>query len=57
MTTTDPVNGPYTRLPSVTVSSTTATGLESGKRAWIRARGVGPKGEGPWSDPGTKIVP
>jgi hypothetical protein len=53
----NPLPGDWVRKPSVTASSTTITGLTSGQRAWARARGHGPKGEGPWSDPGTKIVP
>jgi hypothetical protein len=57
VTTTDPVAGPYVSKPSETTSSTTIPGLTSGQRAWVRVRGVGPKGSGPWSDPGTKIVP
>jgi hypothetical protein len=57
VTTVDPVAGPWIRKSSTNVSSTTITGLTSGQRAWVRVRGHGPKGDGPWSDPGTKIVP
>jgi hypothetical protein len=57
VTTTDPINGPWVRQPSTTSSHTSIPGLTSGQRAWVRVRGVGPKGSGPWSDPGTKIVP
>ena len=29
----------------------------SGQRIWLRVRGVGAAGEGPWSDPSVKTVP
>lgn len=57
VSTTHPVDGPWTRLKTETKSSTTASGLTSGTRAWVHVRGVGTKGNGPWSDPATKIVP
>lgn len=53
----NPLPGDWVRKPSVTASFTQITGLTSGQRAWVRARGHGTKGEGPWSDPATKIVP
>ena len=56
-TTGDPVNGPYHTAKLTTSSSTTLTGLTSGTRIWVRVRAIGTKGEGPWSDPATKIVP
>ena len=31
-------------------------GLERGKDYWVRIRGVGANGEGPWSDPATAMV-
>jgi len=36
---------------------TTITGLTSGAKMWVRVRGIGKAGPGPWSDPATKIVP
>lgn len=42
---------------SVTKSKAAQFGLTSGARMWVRVRGVGPGGQGPWSDPATKIVP
>ena len=57
VTTGDAVNGPYTTAKQTSASSTTLTGLTSGSRIWARVRGIGTKGEGPWSDPATKIVP
>jgi hypothetical protein len=53
----NPLPGDWVRKASETASSTQITGLTSGARAWVRVRGHGTKGEGPWSDPGTKIVP
>ena len=38
-------------------SSATITGLTSGTRIWVRVRGVGAAGPGPWSDPAVKTVP
>lgn len=38
-------------------SSTTLTGLPSGTRIYVRVRGIGPKGPGPWSEIASKIVP
>jgi hypothetical protein len=57
VTTTDPVAGPWTTVQQPTASFATVSGLTSGNRAWVRVRGVGSKGPGPWSDPATKIVP
>jgi hypothetical protein len=53
----DPINGPWTSATPTTASSTTVSGLTSGQRIWGRGAGVGTKGQGPWSDPFTKIVP
>lgn len=53
----DPINGPWTSATPTTASSTTISGLTSGQRIWGRGAGVGTKGQGPWSDPFTKIVP
>ncbi len=57
ITTADPVAGPYVTVKQTTASSATLTGLTSGQRVWVRVRAIGTKGEGPWSDPATKIVP
>jgi mannose/cellobiose epimerase-like protein (N-acyl-D-glucosamine 2-epimerase family) len=42
---------------SATKSSTTLEGLTSGAKQWVRVRGLGAAGPGPWSDPATKTVP
>ena len=57
ITTVDPITGPYHEVLTPTSSTWKLTGLTSGSRVWIRVRGIGPKGQGPWSDPATKIVP
>jgi hypothetical protein len=57
LTTVDPVAGPWTTKAQPTASTTTLNSMTSGQRVWIRVRGVGTKGQGPWSDPATKIVP
>lgn len=57
ITSTHPVTGPYATKDTTTASKTTLSGMESGTRIWVRARGIGAKGPGPWSDPATKIVP
>ncbi len=44
------------QVPS-TKSSKTIAGLPSGSRQWVRVRGIGAAGPGPWSDPVSKIVP
>ncbi len=53
----DPVMGPWVTKATPTASSCSITGETSGQRVWGRARGIGPNGTGPWSDPATKIVP
>jgi hypothetical protein len=57
ITSTDPVTGPYVTKAQPTGSSATVSGLTSGQRVWGRVRGIGSDGEGPWTDPATKIVP
>lgn len=52
-----PVDGPWTAKDPTTSSSATLRNLTSGSRIWVRVRGIGAKGSGPWSDPATKIVP
>jgi len=42
---------------SLAKSSGTIPGLTSGSKVWVRARAVGAKGAGPWSDPAVKVVP
>jgi hypothetical protein len=49
-------NGPWTQAAITTRSSHTLTGLTSGKKYWIRVRGVGAAGLGPWSDPAVKMA-
>ena len=55
--TVDPIAGPWTTVITRAVSNVELTGLTSGQRVWVRVRGTGSKGSGPWSDPATKIVP
>lgn len=57
LTTVDPVAGPYTTVLQPTGSRWSLDGLTSGQRVWVRVRGIGSNGAGPWSDPATKIVP
>ena len=57
VTTVDAIAGPYVTKLSPTTSSWKLTGLPSGQRVWVRVRANGSGGEGPWSDPATKIVP
>jgi hypothetical protein len=40
-----------------TKSTFTVPGLTSGARIWFRVAAVNANGQGPWSDPATKIVP
>jgi hypothetical protein len=49
--------GPWTNGRVVTKSSATVPGLTSGGRVWFRVAAIGAAGQGPWSDPATKIVP
>jgi hypothetical protein len=54
----DPVtSSSWVSQPSVTKSKTAIFGLTSGAKMWARVRAVNPAGQGPWSDPATKIVP
>lgn len=57
ITTVHPVDGPYVTVAHSTISSQTISGQTPGQRVWIRVRGIGPGGTGPWSDPATRIVP
>ena len=57
LTTGDSVTGPWTTVMTPTTRTFKLTGLTSGQRVWVRVRGVGTNGPGPWSDPFTKIVP
>ena len=41
----------------VTKSKTTVSGLTSGTKYWFRVAAVGTAGQGPWSDPATKLAP
>ena len=54
----DPVT-PTSWLQSsvVTKSKTTVDSLTSGTKYWFRVSAVGTAGQGPWSDPATKIAP
>ena len=57
LTTGDPVTGPWVTKCSQTSSRCTLRDLTSGQRVWVRLRALGANGNGPWSDPATKIVP
>lgn len=57
ITTGDPVTGPWVTKAQPTASREKLTGLPTGTRVWGRARAIGSKGAGPWSDPASKIVP
>ena len=41
----------------VTRSKCTLTGLTSGTKYWVRVAAIGAAGQGPWSDPATKVAP
>jgi len=49
--------GPWANKTVVTKSSVTIDALTSGQRVWFRVAAIGAAGQGPWSDPATKIVP
>ncbi|MSU56683.1 MAG: fibronectin type III domain-containing protein [Pedosphaera sp.] len=54
----DPINSnSWVNKPTVTKSKTVLPGLTSGQRVHIRVRAVAAAGQGPWCDPGSKIVP
>lgn len=57
-TTTDPnaEGTTWTNSTPSTRSSTTVTGLKSGTRYWFRVAALGAAGQGPWSDPATKMA-
>ena len=57
ITTVDPLTGPYVTKAQPIGSFATVDGLTSGQRVWGRVRGIGSQGEGPWTDPATKIGP
>ena len=42
---------------TVTKSKATVNSFASGAKVWIRVRGIGAAGPGPWSDPAVKTVP
>lgn len=41
----------------VTKTSAILEGLKSGQQYWLQVAAVGAAGQGPWSDPATKVVP
>lgn len=41
----------------VTRSKGTISGLTSGTKYWLRVAAIGTAGQGPWSDPATKVAP
>ncbi len=42
---------------TVTKSKATLNSFVSGAKVWVRVRGIGAAGPGPWSDPAVKTVP
>jgi hypothetical protein len=42
---------------TVTKSKATVNSFVSGAKVWVRVRGIGAAGPGPWSDPAVKTVP
>jgi len=42
---------------TVTKSKATVNSFASGAKVWVRVRGIGAAGPGPWSDPTVKTVP
>ena len=56
--TTDPAGQTgWAYATTVTKSSAAVTGLTSGTRYWFRVAAIGSAGQGPWSDPATKVAP
>jgi len=56
--TTDPAGQTgWAYAATATKSSAAVTGLTSGTRSWFRVAGIGSAGQGPWSDPATKVAP
>ena len=43
--------------PSVTKTTAALDGFVSGTKIWVRVRAVSAGGQGPWSDPATKVIP
>ena len=54
----DPITATsWTLADIVTRSKTTLSGLTSGTKYWVRVAAIGAAGQGPWSDPATKVAP
>ena len=49
-------NGLWDQEQVVTKAAATSSGLKSGTQYWYQVAGVGTAGQGPWSDPATKIA-
>ena len=47
----------WTFKGTVTKSKATVNSFTSGAKVWLRVRGIGAAGPGPWSDPAVKTVP
>lgn len=56
--TTDPIgpNSVWTTCPPSTKSKCTVPNLAAGTRYWFRVAAAGAAGQGPWSDPATKMA-
>ena len=46
----------WTNAPPSTKSKCTIANLVAGTRYWFRVAAVGAAGQGPWSDPATKMA-
>jgi hypothetical protein len=49
--------GSWTYRGTVTKSKAILNSFTSGAKVWVRIRGIGAAGPGPWSDPAAKTVP
>jgi len=54
----DPITATsWSHAAIVTKSQATIDGLTTGTKYWFRVAAVGTSGQGPWSDPATKVAP
>lgn len=52
-----PTASSWQMIMTVNPSKATVSGLTSGTKYWFRVAAVGAAGQGPWSDPATKVAP